>query len=72
MRLLDTRTLEIHEFDGDGDREYAILSHRWGKEECTLQEMSTPGVESRKGYAKIKFCCAQAVKDKVEWAWIDT
>ena len=72
MRLLDTHTLEIHEFPGDSDKEYAILSHRWREEECTLQNMSTTGLGSRKGYAKIKLCCMQAVKDGLDWAWVDT
>ncbi|KAK8058001.1 HET-domain-containing protein [Apiospora phragmitis] len=72
MRLLDTRTLEIHEFPGDSDEEYAILSHRWGEEECTLQHMSMLDVASRKGYAKIKACCEQAAKDGLDWAWTST
>ncbi|KAK8859713.1 hypothetical protein PGQ11_010447 [Apiospora arundinis] len=72
MRLLDTRTLEIHEFPGDSDEKYAILSHRWGEEECTLQHMSLPDVASRKGYAKIKASCEQAAKDGLDWAWVDT
>lgn len=68
MRLLDTRTLEIHEFPGDSNKDYAILSHRWREEEFTLQHMSMPGAELRKGYAKIKFCCMRAVEDGLDWA----
>ncbi|KAK8118583.1 heterokaryon incompatibility protein-domain-containing protein [Apiospora kogelbergensis] len=72
MRLLNTRTLEIHEFPGDSDEKYAILSHRWREDECDLQHMSMPDVVLRKGYDKIKFCCEQALKDRLDWAWVDT
>ncbi|KAH8163970.1 hypothetical protein CIB48_g4252 [Xylaria polymorpha] len=72
MRLINTATFEICEFPGDSATDYAILSHTWGEEECTLRDMSTPGVELRKGYAKIEFCCQQAVRDGLSWAWVDT
>jgi hypothetical protein len=72
MRLLNARTLEIHEFPGDSDKEYAILSHTWDVEECTLQNFSLPEVSARKGFAKIRYCCDQAVVDGLDWAWVDT
>lgn len=75
MRLLNTRTRDIHEFQGDDEnRRYAILSHTWGDDECTLQHMSMPkaSLSIRKGYKKIEYCCKQAVKDGLEWAWVDT
>ncbi len=42
MRLLkiDTDPLEVVEFMDEAQIEpYAILSHTWGKEECSLQDM---------------------------------
>lgn len=76
MRLLDTKTLEIHEFLGDIESQqfprYAILSHTWGDEECSLRDMSLPEVNQKAGFKKIKFCCEQAVKDGLQWAWVDT
>ncbi|CBX98726.1 hypothetical protein LEMA_P079650.1 [Plenodomus lingam JN3] len=39
MRLIDTRTLELQWFNDDAMPEYAILSHTWGPEEITYQEM---------------------------------
>ncbi|KAI0439503.1 heterokaryon incompatibility protein-domain-containing protein [Xylaria telfairii] len=72
MRLINTATFEICEFSGDSATDYAILSHTWGEEECTLRDMSIPGVKLRKGYVKIKFCCEQAVRDGLSWAWVDT
>jgi hypothetical protein len=72
MRLLDTTTLTLHEVHGDCTEPYAILSHTWGEEECTLLDMASPDVVSRKGFAKIKHCCDQAAKDGLKWAWVDT
>ncbi|KAI1429098.1 heterokaryon incompatibility protein-domain-containing protein [Xylaria sp. FL1777] len=72
MRLINTSTFNIHEFPGDSIEDYAILSHTWGEEECSLQDMSSADVETRKGYVKIKFCCQQALIDGLNWAWVDT
>lgn len=72
MRLLDTKTLAIHEVPGDCTEPYAILSHTWGEEECTIQDMSLRDVSKRKGYGKIKMCCDQAAADGLKWAWVDT
>jgi len=53
---------------------YAILSHTWGDDEVTCQDMTSWGLQKRNkaGYAKIKYCCAQAIKEGLEWVWIDT
>ncbi|KAI1409871.1 heterokaryon incompatibility protein-domain-containing protein [Hypoxylon sp. FL1857] len=74
MRLLNAKTYNIHEFPNDNETPpYAILSHTWGDEECTFQHwVSAPDVSLRKGYLKIKLCCEQALKDGLEWAWVDT
>jgi hypothetical protein len=39
MRLLHIDTLEFTDFFEPDIPDYAILSHRWGKEEVTLQEV---------------------------------
>ncbi|KAI3319251.1 hypothetical protein HD806DRAFT_509468 [Xylariaceae sp. AK1471] len=73
MRLIHTTTFEIHEFPGDSDKDYAILSHTWSDEECSFQDMSKPECyKARRGFEKIKFCCDQAALDGLEWAWADT
>lgn len=77
MRLLNAKTLAIQEFIGEEESpkfpRFAILSHTWGEEECTLQNMQHPAdVAQRKGYQKIKYCCDQALQDGLEWAWVDT
>lgn len=72
MHLLNTKTLRLAEFFGDQVPQYAILSHTWDEEEVTFQDIQDPIRETRKGFAKISSCCAQARKDELEWVWIDT
>src|ERR1700761_5158262 len=79
MRLLDAREKTFVEFSGQVPR-YAILSHCWREnQEVTFHEVrrgfpssiSNDGFE-KTGYAKIANCCAQALKDGLEYVWIDT
>jgi hypothetical protein len=76
MRLIHATTLKIHEFLNEAQiPPFAILSHTWEEEECTLQQMQDPVaslVSQRRGYKKIQLCCKQALKDGYVWAWIDT
>ncbi|KAG7291049.1 hypothetical protein NEMBOFW57_001059 [Staphylotrichum longicolle] len=71
MRLLNTTTLELKQFFSNIPP-YAILSHTWGEEEVSYQEIDQPGRDRKKGFAKILGCCRQAVMDELQWAWIDT
>ncbi|CAJ2503233.1 Uu.00g106270.m01.CDS01 [Anthostomella pinea] len=72
MRLLHVYTLELHEFIGHDIPKYAILSHTWGVDEVTLQDMRSGNAGDRLGYEKITLTCQQAKRDGLEWAWIDT
>ncbi|KAB5569912.1 heterokaryon incompatibility protein-domain-containing protein [Coniochaeta sp. 2T2.1] len=76
MWLLDTRTLELHEFFGNKIPSYAILSHVWGAEEVSFVEMKKPkhreSARKKIGFSKIERCCAQALGAGHEWAWIDS
>ncbi|KAF4915188.1 Vegetative incompatibility protein HET-E-1 [Colletotrichum viniferum] len=40
MRLLDTKGLRVLEFNNDDVPSYAILSHTWGDEEVTYQDLN--------------------------------
>ncbi|TPX13470.1 uncharacterized protein E0L32_006200 [Thyridium curvatum] len=51
---------------------YAILSHRWGPEEVTFQELNDGTGLSKSGYKKIRFCCQQAQSDGIAHFWVDT
>ncbi|KAI1460038.1 HET-domain-containing protein [Annulohypoxylon moriforme] len=82
MRLLNTQTKELRWFNEDEREPYAILSHTWGPEEITFQELtlinrnrdvtaSHPST-SKAGYRKIQGCCDQARENGLEWVWVDT
>ncbi|KAI3319183.1 heterokaryon incompatibility protein-domain-containing protein [Xylariaceae sp. AK1471] len=77
MRLIHTRTLKFHNFEQSSSSvpRYAILSHTWGKEEVTFRDMSselTAALIEKEGYIKITQTCRLALKDNLEYAWIDT
>uniref|UniRef100_A0A0D2XLQ5 Heterokaryon incompatibility domain-containing protein n=1 Tax=Fusarium oxysporum (strain Fo5176) TaxID=660025 RepID=A0A0D2XLQ5_FUSOF len=60
MRLINTKTLELHEFFNDNVPPYAILSHTWGTEEVTFQDWQNHQVAvSKQGYLKIKNACQE-------------
>jgi len=72
MRLLNVDSRELVEFYGDDIPPYAILSHTWGKEEVSFQDLAKEGHREKKGYAKIEGCCQQAQRDNIDWVWVDT
>ena len=75
MRLLKASTIELHEFTEKKVPRYAILSHRWGDEEVSMQELKTvlpSSAQNTKGYTKIKHACALAEQYELEYIWIDT
>jgi len=72
MRLINVKTLELKEFIRGGIPPYAILSHTWGSEEVSFQDMGTIESHDKKGFSKILKCCQQAQNDGYDWVWIDT
>jgi hypothetical protein len=79
MRLLDVHSLKLKQFIGDvgdGVPEYAILSHVWGDDEVSFQEMNDnihiSRAPERKGLEKIFQVCDKAKSDGHDWVWIDT
>lgn len=74
MRLLNTTTIELCEFDdNERPKKYAVLSHRWEKEEeISLQDLPKRSCRKRKGYRKISECCRIARAQNIEYVWIDT
>ncbi|KAB5511241.1 heterokaryon incompatibility protein-domain-containing protein [Coniochaeta sp. 2T2.1] len=73
MRLLSVDTLELTtRHDAEHAPRYAILSHTWGDEEVTFQDLQTPAGRLMKEFRKILACCKQARKDGIKWVWIDT
>ncbi|KAI1078209.1 HET-domain-containing protein [Whalleya microplaca] len=72
MRLINAKTLVIREFVGRHIPQYAILSHTWGDDEVTLQDMQAGRASSKKGYGKIIQACEHAKFHCLKWVWVDT
>ena len=75
MRLLqfnDDGDVSLTEFFEDDIPEYAILSHRWGAEEVTYNDLLKGTGKSKAGYRKIRFCGEQARRDGLQYFWVDT
>ncbi|RSL52446.1 hypothetical protein CEP54_010902 [Fusarium duplospermum] len=73
MRLINTTTLEVEEFFDISIPEYAILSHTWGDGEVSLQDWADrKNRRFKPGFQKIMWSCSQAVKDKLDYVWVDT
>lgn len=74
MRLINTRTLHLEEHHGDMSGQYAILSHTWGNDEVTFQDVTTDAEDLREkmAYQKIVKTCSLALEDGLSYAWIDT
>ncbi len=74
MRLLRTDTLELVEFV-ERVPPYVILSHTWGPDEVTLEDMTLlpkAVLKKRAGYIKITGCASRAAADGYEYLWVDT
>ncbi|KAL9584347.1 MAG: hypothetical protein Q9203_004689 [Teloschistes exilis] len=72
MRLLHTETLQFEEFFDTTIPKYAILSHRWGKDEVSFKEMRKGQAPQGLGLTKLRNFCLQARTDGYQWAWMDT
>jgi len=78
MRLVDCETLEVKEFIEGYTPPYIALSHTWGSDEVTLQELINENhqlLAHRKpgGFQKIKNCCEEAMQNYgISYCWIDT
>ncbi|KAI6080344.1 heterokaryon incompatibility protein-domain-containing protein [Hypoxylon rubiginosum] len=74
MRLINTRSGELHEFFGDQIPEYAILSHTWEKDEVSYHEWMNQSVSTKDkaGYKKIQGACKFANGQGLYWLWVDT
>ena len=74
MWFLNTTTRRLEAFNNERDirNGYAVLSHRWGEDEVTFDEIHLPESRTKQGYRKIDFACNHAAKDGYEYIWIDT
>jgi hypothetical protein len=75
MRLLEVSNngqINLREFPHDKLPRYAILSHTWGDEEVTFRDLIDGTGRNKIGYQKIEFCRDQAIRDGLQYFWIDT
>lgn len=74
MRLINTLTLELEEFQGHVPP-YAILSHTWGDSEVLYRDMLDLGLAREKkaaGFRKIEQVCAKSLERGYSYVWVDT
>lgn len=77
MRLLqysENRFSLSRRFLPDEIPKYAILSHRWGRDEdeVTYADIVSGVGDTKAGYKKLKFCAQQAERDNLQYMWVDT
>lgn len=72
MRLINTETGALEEYFGTSIPEYAILSHTWGAEEVSFQDMSDPASHRKRGWEKIRKTSQIAAGAGHTYVWIDT
>ncbi|KAI3540569.1 HET domain-containing protein [Colletotrichum filicis] len=71
MRLLNVETRRLQEFFGEVPR-YVILSHTWGNDEVTFQDLDRSDHTKKRGYTKIDGICCLAARNGFKWVWVDT
>ena len=65
--------LEPNDVDGPNPKPYLILSHTWGDDEATFQDMRNLTLARRKrGFQKIDAMCRLALSKGTNHVWIDT
>jgi hypothetical protein len=82
MRLINTASLRLERFDDDTKiPPYAILSHTWGSDEISLQQLQDAAagdepvrncLKDMLGFAKIVKACERALEDQYAHIWVDT
>ena len=73
MRLLDARTITLRSFVSENEvPRYAILSHTWGREEVTFDDLNGSDPSQLYGYEKLNEACRQTRRDGIHYLWMDT
>ncbi|KAF4443381.1 hypothetical protein F53441_11429 [Fusarium austroafricanum] len=74
MWLINTTTIKLERADDKelASTHYAILSHTWGQDEATFDDMVCGQAKDRQGYVKIVNTCRLAKKRGLAYAWVDT
>ena len=72
MRLINTFTLELSEFNDSEIPKYVILSHTWGSEEVSYKDWYMQSSYKKAGYRKVHNFCKICCRNGYKWAWVDT
>lgn len=72
MLMTESAPLRLKTVPFDDGLQYAILSHTWGDDEVTFEDMRAATFEHRRGHKKIKKCCEVAASHGFEYVWADT
>ncbi|KAK3994876.1 heterokaryon incompatibility protein-domain-containing protein, partial [Cladorrhinum sp. PSN332] len=76
MRLLNVKTHQLEDAIVTDTKfpPYSILSHTWGQEEVSFQDLTKGDelLQQLAGYTKILGCCAKSASEGFEHTWIDT
>jgi len=72
MWLLNATTLKLEYFLGSDVPPYTILSHTWGNEEVTFQDITQGTASPKEGYTKLVKTCKVTLRNKITYTWIDT
>lgn len=59
-------------FNPDEIPSYAILSHKWGRDEVLYTDIINKTSRSREAYDKVKSACEKAIEYGFDYVWIDT
>lgn len=71
MWLINTTTIALED-KNISSTPYAILSHTWGEDEVTFEDMMKGQEKGKKGYVKIIHTCRLAKERGITYAWVDT
>jgi hypothetical protein len=75
LQLQDNDDLSLVQFFGKAIPPYATLSHTWAQpayQEVTYNDVVDGIYKSKLGYQKILFCGKRALKDGLQYFWVDT
>src|SRR3954454_23054411 len=79
MRLLHTESLDLQYFVPEQVPDYVILSHQWGSEELSFEDVTKEPLSNtaslarkKKGFSKVGGACHLAARDGYDWIWIDS
>jgi hypothetical protein len=74
MRKINLQTFKLREFIDSERPPYVIISHTWGAEEVTLQQLQlgASGHIRKEGYLKTQNFALRGRANGFEWGWVDT